>query len=484
MAERTVIALFTLISEKEAIAVEEESVSTRVKLSILAVGLLSFTGILIETSMNVTFPTLTKDLGVSLSTVQWLTTGYLLLTTIVMSTTAYVLKKYDPMKIFIFATGACFIGSLICLMAPNFPILMGGRLLQAVSTGLSTPLMFSLIFEEIPVSKLGLYTGLAGIVISLAPALGPTYGGIVNRMWTWREIFLGVMPLLIILFLIGRFTIQGRAQGTKGISFDFGSVIGLAIIFSVVLFTFDQAGRHGFESRQFFLWIVASLLIFALFLWYNHQSRRQLIDFSILKLPVLRLRLFGYFSLQFINIGLSFVLPIFAQTVLNFNSAQAGLMLLPGSLMGTIFGVIAGYMYDKKGATLPLLVSGLLVTLGSSLFWFQSENLTLNSIMWIYVLIRIGFSMGFGVTLSDGSRQVLGPQKSDQNSLFSMMQQYAGSLGTNILSVVISAVALETTDSRLSTILGTKIDFIILTILSVLVLLSVVYIRVRYEKNE
>lgn len=182
MTELTVIAFFSQFLKE--VVIVNETVSTRVKLSILAVGLLSFTGILIETSMNVTFPTLVKELNVNLSTIQWLTTGYLLLTTIVMSTTAYVLKKLDPLKIFIFATALCFIGSLICLVAPDFPVLMGGRLLQAISTGLSTPLMFNLIFEEIPSSKLGLYTGLAGIVISLAPALGPTYGGIVNQMWS------------------------------------------------------------------------------------------------------------------------------------------------------------------------------------------------------------------------------------------------------------------------------------------------------------
>jgi len=143
----------------------KDTVSTRVKLSIFAVGLLSFTGILIETSMNVTFPTLTKELNVSLGTVQWLTTGYLLLTTIVMSTTAYILKKFDPLKIFIFAASLCLIGSIICMMAPNFPVLMAGRLLQAIATGLSTPLMFNLIFEEVPPAKLGLYTGLAGVVM-------------------------------------------------------------------------------------------------------------------------------------------------------------------------------------------------------------------------------------------------------------------------------------------------------------------------------
>lgn len=462
----------------------ENSVSNRVKLSILAVGLLSFTGILIETSMNVTFPTLVKTLHVSLGTVQWLTTGYLLLTTIVMSTTAYVLKKFDPLKIFVFATICCLVGSLICLCAPNFLILLGGRLLQAVSTGLSTPLMFSLIFEEIPSSKLGIYTGLAGIIISLAPALGPTYGGVVNRFWSWREIFVGVIPLIILLFVIGIFTIHGKARGTKGISFDYFSVLGLAIIFSAILFTFDQAGRFGWTSSNFLLWTLGSVVIVILFAWYNRHSSRQLIDFSILKLPVLRLRLFGYFSLQFINIGLSFVLPIFAQTVLHLDSAQAGLMLLPGSLLGAAVGPLAGLIYDKRGALIPLLISGILLVLGTGVFWLKSENLTLFGITWIYVLVRIGFSMGFAVYLSDGSTQVKGPNKSDQNSLFSMMQQYAGSLGTNVLSVVISAVALTSTKSEVwNTILGAKIDFAILTILSLLVLISVIYVYNRYEKK-
>lgn len=464
----------------------ENSVSTRVKLSILAVGLLSFTGILIETSMNVTFPTLVKMLHVSLGTVQWLTTGYLLLTTIVMSTTAYIMKKFDPLKIFIFATICCLLGSLVCLMAPNFSVLLGGRLLQAVSTGLSTPLMFSLIFEEIPSSKLGVYTGLAGIVISLAPALGPTYGGIVNRLWSWREIFVGVLPLIILLFVIGLFTIHGKARGTKGVPFDYLSVLGLAVIFSVILFTFDQVGRFGWTSSNFLLWSIGSIIIILLFAWYNQRSSRQLIDFSILKLPVLRLRLFGYFSLQFINIGLSFVLPIFAQTVLHLNSAQAGLMLLPGSLLGAAVGPIAGYIYDKRGALVPLLISSVLLVLGTGVFWFKSESLTLFGITWIYVLVRIGFSMGFGVYLSDGSTQVTGPNKSDQNSLFSMMQQYAGSLGTNVLSVVISAVALTsgTKSEVLNTVAGAKIDFAILTILALLVLISVIYVYNHYEKQQ
>lgn len=463
----------------------EKEVSTRIKLSIAAVGLLSFISILVETSMNVTFPTLTKDLNVSLGTVQWLTTGYLLLTTIIMSTTAYVLKKFDPLKIFSFAVIFCFVGSITCLVAPSFPVLLTGRLLQAVSAGLSIPLMFNLIFEEVPSSKIGIYTGFASIIVALAPALGPTYGGVVSGIWSWRAIFMGIAPLIVVVALLGWFTIRGTARGVEGINFDYLSVAGLAIIFSMILFTFDQAGSHGWFSSRFLIWALVTVVIFGVFVWYNSRTKRQLIDFSILKNRVLRLRLFGYFGLQFINIGLSFLLPIFAQTVLKLDTGHAGIMLLPGSLLGAAVGPIAGSIYDKKGATIPMMISGILVTLGAGLFFIFSNKLSFVLIILLYSLLRIGFNFGFGTSLSDGSMQVHGRKKSDQNSLFSMMQQYAGSLGTNVLSVVISAVAITsgTNSDVVNTLTGAKIDFALLTILAVLILISAIYVAIKYQKK-
>ncbi|WP_186414847.1 MFS transporter, partial [Oenococcus oeni] len=112
-----------------------EEINIRTKLSILAIGLLSFLGILIETSMNVTFPTLMQQMNVSLNTVQWLTTGYLLLVTIVMATTAYLLKRINVKKVFLFAVAINIAGSFLCAMAPDFLILLIGRLFQSASTG-------------------------------------------------------------------------------------------------------------------------------------------------------------------------------------------------------------------------------------------------------------------------------------------------------------------------------------------------------------
>lgn len=382
---------------------EPSTVTLKTKLAILSVGLLSFVGILVETSMNVTFPTLIKTMGVSLDTVQWLTTGYLLLTTIVMSTTAYVLKRFNPKPLFLFAALVCLLGGILCWIAPSFPVLLTGRLLQAIATGISIPLMFQLIFTNVPRSKLGTYTGMASVIVSLAPALGPTYGGVLTSIWSWRAIFVGIVPILALLAILGAINISGEALGVGDKKFDFLGAFLLAVTFTSLLFTFNNAGTHGWLSLNFGGWCLWSIVMIAIMVTYALKGRRKLIDYSILKLPVLRLRLFNYFGLQFINIGLSFVLPLFAQTVLGASAMMAGLMMLPGAIVGAITGPIAGKIYDKQGPTMLLTFSAIMASVALILFWLTTDHFTVVLIASIYALLRIGFNTGFGTAISDGS---------------------------------------------------------------------------------
>lgn len=455
---------------------EPSTVTLKTKLAILSVGLLSFVGILVETSMNVTFPTLIKTMGVSLDTVQWLTTGYLLLTTIVMSTTAYVLKRFNPKPLFLFAALVCLLGGILCWIAPSFPMLLTGRLLQAIATGISIPLMFQLIFTNVPRSKLGTYTGMASVIVSLAPALGPTYGGVLTSIWSWRAIFVGIVPILALLAILGAINISGEALGVGDKKFDFLGAFLLAVTFTSLLFTFNNAGTHGWLSLNFGGWCLWSIVMIAIMVTYALKGRRKLIDYSILKLPVLRLRLFNYFGLQFINIGLSFVLPLFAQTVLGASAMMAGLMMLPGAIVGAITGPIAGKIYDKQGPTMLLTFSAIMASVALILFWLTTDHFTVVLIASIYVLLRIGFNTGFGTAISDGSTRVPLPQKSDQNSMFSMMQQYAGSIGTSIMSAVISGYEIHHTTVT-GTVMGSKLDFILLFVLAIAILASVLRVK-------
>lgn len=236
-----------------------EKISTQTLLALLAAALLSFTGILTETSMNVTFPELTKVFNVTLDTVQWITTGYLLMVTIIMATTAYLLKKFKSQTIHLLAAIAFVVGDVMCATAPTFTILMSGRLIQAIATGLSTPLMFHIIFNKIPAGRIGSMTGLAGMVISLAPALGPTYGGTISSTMSWRMIFWLILPIIVISWYLGSRYIRIDPVGTGG--FDVISLIFLAATLFSFVFGVSKAGKYSLLSATA---LIAAIMNFRL----------------------------------------------------------------------------------------------------------------------------------------------------------------------------------------------------------------------------
>lgn len=152
--------------------------NTKNVLAVLSATFMSFVGILTETSLNVTFPTMMKQFGVGLDIIQWTTTGYLLAIAIIMICSSYLNERFTARQLFIVACVGFMIGSVISAVAPNFPILLLGRLISALGAGLSTPLMFNLVTEVMPREKWGVYMGIAGLVVAMAPTLGPAFGGI------------------------------------------------------------------------------------------------------------------------------------------------------------------------------------------------------------------------------------------------------------------------------------------------------------------
>ncbi len=389
-----------------------------------------------------------------------------------MSTTAYVLKRFAAKRVFLFASSICMLGGLLCLSAPNFWVSLAGRLLQAIATGIGTPLMYQLIFATVPAHQLGIYTGFASVIVSLAPALGPTYGGVLTSLWSWREIFLGIMPLIIVVAILGAWAIQGNPQGVGSLRFDYLGVLLLTGMFTSLLFTFNAAGQHGWLTTNFNLWVLVTVVIAGTLVGHARVSSRKIFDYQILMHAKLQLRLVNYFGLQFINIGLSFVLPLFTQTVLGASASVAGLMLLPGALIGAVVAPVAGGVYDRRGPTRVLMFSALMVMVSMIAFWLSGRWLSVGLIAVLFVLLRLGFNSGFGTVLSDASTEVQGPQKADQNSLFSMMQQYAGALGTAVMSAVIANHQL-TQSVKMATFSGARRDFLLLFVLAGIIALTV-----------
>ena len=180
-------------------------VSRKTLLSIFATALITFAGILSETSMNVTFPHLMKVFHTDLGTLQWITTGYLLAVSITITLGATLAHNWSERRILFTSLAIFTVGNGVAMLAPNFALLMLGRILQGSATGIATPLMFNLIVERIPRNQIGFYMGLSGLVISLAPAIGPTYGGFMISLFDWHMVYTFIMPIPIISFILGFF---------------------------------------------------------------------------------------------------------------------------------------------------------------------------------------------------------------------------------------------------------------------------------------
>ncbi|SYW15399.1 MFS transporter (fragment) (modular protein) [Oenococcus oeni] len=159
--------------------------------------------------------------------------------------------------------------------------------------------------------------------------------------------------------------------------------------------------------------------------------------------------------------------------------------MLPGSLLGAATAPIAGSWYDKVGAKFPLILSNSLIVFGAFLLWIFTDHLTIWLIMFFYLILRLGFNLGFGNTMSDASKYVDNKKRADQSSLFNMAQQYAGSIGTAVMSAMIAfqSIIFSNISSSKATLIGGRLDFAILFILAILSLSLTIFCQHLIKKN-
>lgn len=427
-------------------------------LALLAVALLTLIGILAETALNVTYPELTQVFQISLDTTQWLTAGYLLMVTIMMGTTAYLLKRFPAKRLQLVAALLFIGGDVGSALAMNFPVLMVSRLLQAMATGLSTPMFFHLIFTLVPREKLGAMTGVAGMVISFAPALGPTYGGWLATVWSWRAIFWFVLPVALISLWLGqRFITATPAK--QPAHFNLASFLALALAMFTWIYALSMIGRFGFTGLFYWL-LVLALVLYGFFIYLNFRGATPLVDLRIFQHLAVSLDGLTYFCLQFINIGLSLVIPIYAQYTLHASAFISGAILLPGTLVGAVMSPLAGALADRVGFAVPVIGGSCLLTLGAAGFFFGQAQLTVLKMTLLFVVLRAGFNMAFANTISNASTHVELQNTADVSSLFNMLQQLAGATGVVFLASLMALFENQGTGTMaMRTYAGGRIDF-------------------------
>ena len=450
--------------------------------AVTATGILSFAGIVVETAMNVAFPTLMRDFHVSTSAVQWLTTGYLLVLALVIPTSSFLKRSFKTKSLFVISNLFFILGTVAAMLAPSFAIILLGRLIQGIGTGIALPLMFNIIVEQVPISKTGTVMGFANLIIAIAPAVGPTMGGFIVKMFGWRVIFLVLLPLLVISLILGITSITQKSA-IEHLKFDFISWIILAIAFSSLVFATNQASISGWLDWRVIVLLLVSVLAILGFYKYSKKPHHPLIRTNVLLNWRFDLSTIALMISQFSILGTSFLLPNFAQLSLHQNAFVAGLLLLPGTTLGIFLSLLGGKMYDVLGARKPIMLGFSLYAIATLLFSIFMPKMTIWMIIIFFAIAIMGQAFSSGNTMTSGLHQVEDQFSTDANAVLNTVQQLAGALGTSIVATIVAEHQRAAHHIAFGTMTGVRTAFCLLFILQLIALLFTFLVTQKAAKK-
>lgn len=423
----------------------------------------AFVAILNETTMGVAIPHLITDLGITAVAAQWLTTAFMLTMAVVIPITGFLLQRFTTRMMFIAAMSLFSLGTLIAFVSPGFEMLLVARIVQASGTAIMMPLLMTTIMRLVPAHSRGRMMGRVSIVMSLAPAIGPTLSGVLLGTVGWRWIFGIVLPIALVALAVGARWVHNIGETTKA-RIDVGSVILSALGFGGLVFGLSQIGggahsggtaaENASADSLSTITLVASLSIgavsLALFAWRQFVLQRS--DDALLDLRVFRSANFSLAIGQMAVLSLAFfgaitVVPLYMQTVLGVEAVVTGLVVLPGSLAMGLAGPIIGRIYDRWG-TRVLLIPGSIVV--SSMLWVYTTFDEFTSV-WTIGVVQTVLSLGLALSFTPIFTASLGSLQpkfySHGSAILSTIQQVAGAAGIAVMVTVMSSVTASTLGS-------------------------------------
>ena len=405
---------------------------------IIATGVMSFCGVVSETAMNVTFPTLMNEFSIGTSTVQWITTGYLLILSLVITLSSYLERNYSQKTLFIVAISSFIAATTACCLAPSFTMLLLGRMVQGVGTGIALPLMYNIILNEAPKEQIGTFMGIGMLVTAVAPAVGPVLGGVIVDTFGWRHIFLSLMPLLLLSLALGLALIKHNVpqEHSKFHLFDY---LLIAVGYTTFVLALVQASSAGWFSIRILALIATAA---AAILYFSRRSRHE--SCPLLRLEVLRysrftMALAAILVAQFTVLALGYIIPNYSQITNHTNASLAGMLLVPGCIVGAILSPLSGKILDRTGARLPIIAGFGFMLASLILFAVFGNNLSTNMFYGFYVIFTIGQGLGCASALTFCLAQLPANLSADGNAIVNSFQQLAGAMGTAVASGIVAA---------------------------------------------
>ncbi|MFC3965172.1 MDR family MFS transporter [Nocardia jiangsuensis] len=456
--------------------------------TILLIGLLliaAFVVILNETILSVALPTLMVDLGITAATAQWLTSGFLLTMAIVIPTTGFVLQRFSMRAIYIAAMSLFTLGTLIAALAPGFEVLVVARVVQAVGTALMIPLLMTTILNVVPAESRGRTMGLVSIVISVAPAVGPTVSGLILQSLSWRAMFWIVLPIAVAVLVLGGVFVRNVTEPRKA-HLDYVSVPLAALGFGGLVYGLSSIGESASGHAPVPPFVPLSVGAVALVLFVVRQLKlvgrgRALLDLRTFAVGPFRLAVALMGSLMLTLFGALIVLPIYLQNVLGKDVLTTGLVLLPGGLVMGLLAPFVGALFDRWGAR-PLVLPGTIaLSAGVWVLATLDEHSSIGLVITAHVIVSAGISCGLTPLMTSALGALPPELYSHGSATVSTVQQVAGAAGTALFITMMTrgteSALREGSEVVAATADGVHTAFLVAGVLSLVLVVGAAMVR-------
>ncbi len=424
-------------SNQQPMDINGKPYNRAILVAVLTIG--SFFTMLTGTFLATAYPAIMRSFDISTSTVQWLTTSFMLVTGIMIPISAWLINKLNSRVMYISAMTTFLIGTIIAFTAPNFGLLLTGRVIQSIGVGVSMPLNQTVMLSIFPPEKRGAAMGVVGIAMGLAPAVGPTMSGLIVDNWSWRDLFGIMIPAIVIVIALALVYMKPVLKVHQQ-PMDIWSIITSTVGFGGLLYGVSEASDRGWGDTLVLSCIIIGIIFIILF------AHRQLhLDDPFLDLTVFK---YGEFTLAAVlssvvnlaMVGVEMLLPLYIQNIRGESAFHSGLMMLPGALMLGLMSPVTGRLFDRYGARFLSITGLTLLIIGTVPFLTLTKNTPVISIVVFYAIRLFGVSMVFMPVTTSGMNVLPITEMAHGTAVNNTFRQTMSSIGTAVMTTVLTNV--------------------------------------------
>ena len=393
-----------------------------------------------ETILNVALSGIMKEMNVTAGTVQWLITAYMIVTSVMVPVTAFLIQTFKTKKLFLIALGLLLLGTVFSACSKTFGMLVISRMIQASGTGMMIPIMMNTVLLVAPKEKIGISMAVCVCAVSLGPAFGPTVSGIILQYFSWHALFILLIPIIVVAMILGKFILVDVSELIKP-KIDYLSIILSTIGLGMIIYGINSITGGNIKVTLF--GFIIGIICMIIFVKRQIKLDEPMLNLSPFKYPKFVVGVLLVMVAMMIMFTMNVMLPMYLEGSLGTTSFMAALALLPAVLCNGIATPIGGKIYDKFGVRLLVPVGLAIITIFVLILAKSNSGTSLIRVIVIYMCICIGVGLTMSPSQTHSLNQLPKEYYPHGVAIVNTLQQVSAAIGSSLFIGIMSSVQLK-----------------------------------------